>query len=216
MFAFGVAATCATSTHRRAFPVTTAVLSVLGAAFLFPSAALLLLDANDPVPVLSVAMTFLLGAASLVGILAFITHMYRMVRVDTMMLRVHDDTTHAIDLVHPPYGEESPALPEGALAGVPTTVTADRSGSVQAIEVRDLVDAARSRGAFVRVEVRPGDHVVLGTPVATVWNDDDMAGRMRAAILCGYERPMDQDVAFGSGNSRTSPSRRCHRRSTIR
>jgi uncharacterized membrane protein len=178
-------------------PITKAVLSVLSAAFLFPSAALVVLDTNEPAPALSMVTTFLLGATSLVAILAFITHMFRMVRVDTMMLRVHQDTTHAIDLFYPPYGEESPDLPEGALAGIPTTVTADRSGFVQAIEVRDLVDAARSRHAFVRVDVRPGDHIVLGTPVASVWNSADMATEVRAAIVCGYERTMDQDAAFG-------------------
>jgi hypothetical protein len=146
------------------------------------------LDADQPVPVLSVATTFLLGATSLVAILAFITHMFRMVRVDTMMLRVHDDTTHAIDLFYPPYGNESPPVPEGALTGIPTTVTADRSGFVQAIEVGDLVDAARSRGAFVRV--------VSGPPCTSTTRE--RSGRWSPIATCATTSISCADSSDGS------------------
>ncbi|HSP28998.1 MAG TPA: DUF2254 domain-containing protein [Ilumatobacteraceae bacterium] len=177
-------------------PVTKLVLCVLTASFTFSSAALLLLDGDEPAPALSMIAAFLLGAASFVAILGFITHMLRAVRVDTMMLNVHDDTVTAIELFHPPDDEPSPPMPD-TLDGPGEVVTADRSGFVQAIDVHAIVEAARSHDVFVCVDVRAGDQVIEGTPVATGWGPGDIAADVRRAVLIGYERTNDQDVAFG-------------------
>jgi uncharacterized membrane protein len=178
-------------------PVTKSVLCVLALSFVFPSAALLLLDGDDAAPVLSMIVTFGLGAASLVAILAFITHMLRAVRVDTMMLRVHDDTVAAIDKFYPAYDEPSPPLPDDAMRGTPTVVEADAGGFVQMTDVAAVVEAAKSCDAFVSVDVRAGDQVIKGSPVATVWRNSAAAADVRRAITLGYERTIDQDVAFG-------------------
>ena len=175
--------------------VTKSVLCVLTASFTFSSAALVLLD-DESEPALSMVTAFALAVASLVAILGFITHMLRSIRVDTMMLNVHDDTIAAIELFYPPRGQPTVAMPDQPDAA-PEMVTADRSGFVRAIDVDLMVGAARSHDTFVRVEVRAGDHVIEGSPVATVWGSSDVSSHVRRAITLGYERTIDQDVAFG-------------------
>lgn len=113
-----------------------------------------------------------------------------------MMLNVHDDTVAAIELFYRPFDEPSPPMPD-ALHGPRVDVTADRSGFVQSTDVAALVETARLHDVLACVDVRAGDQVIEGTPVATVWGRSDIAVDVRAAISVGYERTNDQDVAFG-------------------
>ncbi|HEX5569623.1 MAG TPA: DUF2254 family protein, partial [Streptomyces sp.] len=67
---------------------------------------------------------------------------------------------------------------------------------------------AHRHDLVVRLDVRPGDLTVVGTPIATVWARDPSAGKLDPyadgaaaavtdALMIGYERSMEQDVAFG-------------------
>ena len=177
-----------------------AVLSVLGGTFVFTVVTVRELHADRPVPVLSTSVVLLLGIASFVSGLAFITHVTRALRVDTLMLRVHEDSRRAIEAFHPAYGDKRPRSPaeldldeaQGVL------VTATGSGFVRVLEVDQLVRVAQEHGAVVRVQVRPGDHVVLGAPIATAWGaGDPVVAAVRAGVVLGYERTLDQDAAFG-------------------
>lgn len=69
-----------------------------------------------------------------------------------------------------------------------------------------MVGAARGAAALVRVEVRPGDDVVRGVPIGMAWStqggpllgpSDVLAEGVRAALVLGYERTLDQDSGFG-------------------
>lgn len=187
-------------------PVTKLVLGVLAGAFAYSTTGLLVMGGGDQAPRLLVIGTYVLAVASLVAVLGFITHIARAVRVDTMMLMVHDDAVAAIDRFYPPYGEESPPPPTPArLADAwPVRLTASRSGFVQRTDVEALVACARAHDAFVEVGVRPGDHVVRGTPIANAWiwgHPDDrhiesLCDSVQEAITFDYERTMDQDTGF--------------------
>ncbi|MGH9151390.1 MAG: DUF2254 domain-containing protein [Acidimicrobiales bacterium] len=188
-------------------PATKAVLTVLAASFIFSITTLSQLSEARRVPIVAVMVGFALGAASLGAILGFITHVVKVVRVDTMMLVVHDETNAAISRFYPPYGEagvRSPAevdVDESTGVGIAAT----RGGFVQMTAVDELVRAARDHDALVRLEVRAGDHVVEGTPLATAFPVEPGHGRdldataeaVRSAVLIGYERTMDQDTGFG-------------------
>ena len=186
-------------------PITKRVLSVLAAAFAYAVVVVTSLDGKAPVPGLAVLVTGIFALASLGAILSFITHIVRIIRVDSMMLMVHDDTTRAVDRFYPPYDEE---------ALTPDDVTVDearahklharKSGFVQKVNTDQLIVIAKDIGGFVRLEVRPGDHVVRETPMASVWVEDpagtdleDVEERVQSALTIGYERTMDQDAAFG-------------------
>ncbi|WP_347057466.1 DUF2254 domain-containing protein [Blastococcus sp. HT6-30] len=180
--------------------VTKSVLSVLTATFVLAVAGLRGINQDEPVPTLVCLVAALLGLASVGALLAFISHMVRMLRVDTMMTRVHDDARRAIETFYGPYtghGQRSPdELDLETSAG--RLVNAPRSGFVEVTDPGALVDAARSQDAVVRVEVRPGDMVTVGTPIATVWGgNEDLDETVRAAVVLNNERTIDQDAGFG-------------------
>jgi uncharacterized membrane protein len=186
-------------------PVTKAVLATLSGAFVFATTTIAHLHEDEPVPTLAVAVGFALGIASLGAILAFITHILKAVRVDTMMRIVHDETDVAIERFYPPYGDPSVRSDEGLHLGEGRQLSADTSGFVQRTDVQRLVADAAQADAVVRVEARAGDHVVRGTPIATVWagsraepsTSPRLEDRVRDAITIGYERTIDQDTGFG-------------------
>ncbi|MGY1834495.1 DUF2254 domain-containing protein [Blastococcus sp. SYSU DS0510] len=180
--------------------VTKRVLSVLTATFVFAVTGLRGINSSQPVPTLVCLVAALLGIACVGGLLAFISHMVRMLRVDTMMTRVHDDARRAIETFYGPYtghGQRSPdELDLETSAG--RLVSADRSGFVEVVDTDTLVDAARDHDAVVRVEVRPGDMITMGSPIATTWGGgEDLGDAVRAAVVLNNERTIDQDAAFG-------------------
>jgi len=191
-------------------PVTKTVLAVLAAAFAFTSTAVRTIRTDAPVPTVAIVVGQLLGLASFAAIVAFISHIVRMLRVDSMMLAVHDDALRAMEASYPPY-EEVPRSPDelDLDAALGRSVMASSSGFVQGVDVAGLVRAAQEHDAVVRVETRPGDQVMRGTPVATVWAREGAAGRrldpvpdaladgVRTAVRMGYERTFDQDTSFG-------------------
>ncbi|WP_346619363.1 DUF2254 domain-containing protein [Blastococcus montanus] len=180
--------------------VTKQVLSVLTATFVFAISGLRGVNSSQPVPTLVCLVAALLGVTSVGALLSFISHMVRMLRVDTMMTRVHDDARRAIETFYGPHtghGQRSPdELDLDTVAG--RLVTASRSGFVEVVDTDTLVDAARSHDAVVRVEVRPGDLVTVGTPVATVWSaGEEIDDAVRTAVVLNNERTIDQDAGFG-------------------
>ncbi|WP_249523623.1 DUF2254 domain-containing protein [Modestobacter marinus] len=180
------------------------VLAVLTAAFVYSIVAIRQLDSTSPVPVVSALVSMLLGIAAFAAGLTFITHMTRLLRVDTLMLKVHDETRTAIAKFYPRHDEPLAAPDQLDLDPARgELVAAPRSGYVRRVDVERLVRAARRHDAVVRIETRPGDHVVQHTPVATVWAcrggevAGALAGEVRAAVDLGYERTLDQDAGFG-------------------
>jgi uncharacterized membrane protein len=81
---------------------------------------------------------------------------------------------------------------------------AGSSGFVTTIDVNALLRTASAADVMINIEVRPGDHVVRGTPMASVWSRGgrvfDLA-KVEAAtqngIQLGYERTLERDAAFG-------------------
>ena len=187
-------------------PVIKAVLVVLTATFTYALAGLRTVDQERPVPTLLLVGAAALGLASFAAVLAFTTHIVRALRIDTMMLRVHDDTGRAMAAFYPDHDDPTVQGPEelGGLAAAPgRTVSAGTSGYVRNIRVEEAVQLTREHDLVVRVEVRPGDHVVRGAPIATVWTPDGEPADasaddvVREVVRVDYERTIDQDAAFG-------------------
>lgn len=60
------------------------------------------------------------------------------------------------------------------------------------LEVGQLVRAATAADGFLRVLVRPGDQVLLGTPVAYLWGaGDEACAGVLAGMELGYERTFE-------------------------
>ena len=183
--------------------VSKGVLSTLTAAFVFSIVAIRQLNGSSPVPVVSALVALLLGVAAFAAGLTFISHMTRTLRVDTLMLRVQDETRSAIATFYPRHDEpidDPDQLDLDQSAG--RLVPAVESGYVRRVDVQRLVDAAREHDALVRIETRPGDHVVRLTPIATVWCGSERLDRglvdaVTGSVDLGYERTLDQDAGFG-------------------
>jgi uncharacterized membrane protein len=185
--------------------VIQSVLAVLVATFVYALTVLRGIDADKPLPALAVLVAFVLGIASAAALVSFLSHIARAIRVDTMMVAVHADTRAAMERGYPRKDEPGARAPDPALPGPDggTPLRAHRSGFVQSVEVERLVREMAAHGAFVRVGVRPGDHVTRGTPVASAWpleqslDTSALTAALGRAITYGYERTFEQDVAFG-------------------
>lgn len=207
-------------------PVTRWVLSILVATFAIAMAVLRQLHADSPIPQLAVLAVMIGGLASLVALLGFITHIVRVLRVDTMMATVHQEAQSAIKAFYPAHDDNRPRDPDLATTppGAGHVISAATSGFVRLVDVDALVTGARRLDVFVQLIVRPGDHVVDGTPMGVAWQrtggvpaDEEAVDRLvQDCVELGYERTVEQDSAFGFRQLRTSRSRRSHRESTTR
>lgn len=181
---------------------TQGVLGVLLGTFLVSITGLHGMDADRPVPVLVVGLVYVLGIASGIVLLLFIGHIARSLRVDTMMRNAHQGCLAVLQETYPPSETgEVQHFPEPAGG---TLVPAGRSGIVQAIDARSLMEMLQQHGLSMRIMVQPGDHVTLGSPVARVWADDGgtvpvavVRKTLADALEVGYERTPEQDAALG-------------------
>lgn len=188
-------------------PVLKAVLTVLLTTLVFALATLAFMRSGESLPVVSLVLASVLGVASLAAVLGFLNHIIRRLRVDSMMLDTHRETSDAIRGRHPARDAPSPHAPDPEPARG-AVVRARRSGFLRLTDARALVACARRADTFVRVGVRPGDLIVAGNPIAVVWARDPAGGipdpgadgtaeEIEAALKTGFERTPDQDVAFG-------------------
>ncbi|MBG6191130.1 putative membrane protein [Arthrobacter sp. CAN_A212] len=165
-------------------------------------------DGDEPfVPHLAVTLAFLLAIASIIGLVFFLAHLAREIRVETIMRKVHQETSGTIRRVYrEERGAQPPVFPVAPHAAV--WIGAPRSGFLTGIEEETLLAAAVKHRAIIRVDAQVGSSLVEGIPAAAGWVRsgepsmgaetvhefrDDVAG----AFTCGFERTAVQDVAFG-------------------
>ncbi|WP_447002090.1 DUF2254 domain-containing protein [Saccharothrix isguenensis] len=185
--------------------VIKAVLTVLVSAFVFAITALRYVGHEESVPDLTLVIAFGASIAVLIAILTFITHIAGVLRVDTMMCAVHDETDRAIKKFYPEYGDPRPRPPEELdVDGEGEPVYADSSGFVRFVDVNGLIRTAVTADVLIQLETRPGDHVVRGAPLASVWSRRsgpvdlvDVEAGVRMSVVLDYERTVEQDAAFG-------------------
>lgn len=188
--------------------VIQAVLAVLVSTFVFSLTILMALDTSQPAPKLATVIAFVLGLLSVAALLTFLGHIVRALRIDTMMVAVHGETAATIEQVYPALDEPEPARPDGLVdTSSGTVVPARRSGFVKTIRPTVLVEAAADADVVLWMMLRPGDHLVVGTPVGVAYRadgapvSDQAAERLTDAIVqaveLGYERTTEQDSALG-------------------
>lgn len=183
--------------------VIQAILAILVATFVFAATTLRGLEAMRPLPSYAVLVGYLLGMASIAALLVFIGHIARILRIDSMMVAIADQTRSAIDAFYPPYGADLPDQVDGPADEAARPVPAGRSGFIRSVDPERLVAAAQEMEVIVEILVRAGDHVVAGTPLARATGstrpdgDRDMDDAVRAAVGIGFERSLEEDPAYG-------------------
>ena len=157
------------------------------------------------VPRLSVTVAFVFALASVAALVTFLAHQTRQLRVETMMRDVHAEASATIDRLTAQLDGDSP---DGPLPGVPArarAVCARASGFlVQTAEEPLLALLSRER-AVLRLDRRPGESVVAGTPLAWVWTDDpvaeppveELAAALGRHVELSFERSPAADPSYG-------------------
>lgn len=158
------------------------------------------------VPEISVTVAFVLAIASVIGLVLFLAHLTREIRVETMMRRVNLETQETIDRV---FADDRPARLPGPVpvsSGVP--INSSSSGFLTSVDKDAFLRAVMKCGAVVRLDLPPGSSLVAGVPFATAWALDERAilgtetrekltHEVNAALATGFERTNVQDVGFG-------------------
>ena len=189
-----------------------ATLSAFVATFAYSTAGLYTVgivggQRTQDYPRLAVSGALLLLFVSMVMLVFFAHHLSHSIQVDQVMKGVEKATLRVIErsLVPGDPGIRMPNPPPGA-----TALLVPRSGYVQAFHVEAFVGALASRGLTARMVPMIGRHVIAGSPLAWVWESTgegerplapDAGAELRQALVqsvrIGYERTLEQDVAFG-------------------
>ncbi|WP_158544541.1 DUF2254 domain-containing protein [Blastococcus sp. TBT05-19] len=189
--------------------VVQATLGLLVGTFVYALTVLRTVRAEDAagtgfVPRISVTVGFVLTLASVVGLVLFLGHLARSLRVETMLRDVSDEArgTYARVLADDPRADgPEPVIPASA---VPTTVCARRSGFLTAVDRQQIAAAAAEADAVVLLEPRIGDSVVAGTPVAHIGPSrpggfpavDAVERALHRGLRLDFERTPQHDVAY--------------------
>jgi uncharacterized membrane protein len=158
------------------------------------------------VPRLSVTVGFVLALASVAALVTFLAHQTRQLRVETMMGDVSTEATATIGRLQTQV--DSDDSPDEPLADVPASarpVCGRRSGFLVRTAEEPLVAELSRRGAVLRLDRRPGDSVVAGTPLAWVWVDDEatplpveeLATALERYVELSVERSAAADPSYG-------------------
>jgi uncharacterized membrane protein len=179
---------------------TQAVLGLFLADILYLLTVFRSIDAvGAGVPHLAVSVGTAATALCLLVLLVYVHKLARSIVYDTVVENVAREVHRSVREMLPAGPEPEEPAPE--LPGEPAWVRLDRDGYVQAVAFGDVVAAARTAGAAVRLHFRPGDFVLAAGEHAAVHPASrataGLREAVRAAVVVGSERTPAQDVEFG-------------------
>jgi uncharacterized membrane protein len=163
-------------------------------------------DDSAFVPRLSVTVAYLLTVGSVLALVFFLGHLAQALRVGTMLRDVHDEATRTIAQELDGAGSAGDPEPQWVLpAGPALPLVARSSGFLVGLDEEAAASAARGAGVVVRLGVRTGDTVVVGTPMAHAWATGSPGGvdtpeleeALDDAVRLDFERSASRDVAYG-------------------
>jgi len=161
------------------------------------------------VPHLSVNIGVLFALVSVGVLIYFIHHVAMSMQAGQVVARVGQDLADEIDRLFPePIGDGQSwsridsvetSLPE-AFDREARPVLAGDDGYLQHIEVDTLMALATQADVLLRLDRRPGQYVVSGRSLVTVWPGecvtDEFAAQVNAAFALGNQRTSAQDVEY--------------------
>lgn len=160
------------------------------------------------VPEISVTIAFVLAIASVIGLVLFLAHLTREIRVETMMRRVNVETQGTMDRVFPQDHPVRGPAPEPEAVHTAFLIRAAHSGFLTSLDKAALLQAAADAGGVIRLDREPGSSLVEGVPFATAWPVSagvpftpairkELSTSVNSAVATGFERTSVQDVGFG-------------------
>jgi uncharacterized membrane protein len=158
------------------------------------------------VPRIAVTVAFALAITSVLGLVLFLAHLARQIRVETMLREVHDGASATIRVATGALedGHPDPVLP------VPPpdarALLAPASGFLTGLDESELCSVAADADACLVIDCYPGVSLIEGVPIGVAWSrhgqlDDDTFRTLHRAVqgatTISYERTAAQDVGYG-------------------
>lgn len=160
------------------------------------------------VPKIAITVAFVLALTSVLGLVLFLAHLTKQIRVETMLHDVHRDASATMRAVLPERDPAAAARPVGPRPPHDAVaLLAVSEGFLNWVERSRLREVAIEEDALVSLDVYPGSFLVKGTPLGAVWpaaggrfdgpTAERVADRVARCIRTGFERTGSQDVAHG-------------------
>ena len=153
------------------------------------------------VPQLGVNVAFLLVLASVVVFLIYIHHITQSIRAANVISSIGAETRTLIERRHPlELNERDTAQrqPGDGQAGASRIITAARPGIVVAVDDVMLARLAEDSASVVVLLRAIGEFLPAGAALLRVYGQRPPSDeQLRAGIVLGEERSLDQDVGFG-------------------
>jgi len=176
------------------------------ATFVYATLVLISIGAGTKpfVPHLSITVSVVLVTVSMGVLIYFIHHIATSIQLPQVIASIARDLSRAIDAESSETGahaEAGPSVPEllTRMSESGGLVPAPSSGYLQFIKHGTLVGLAAEKGAVIRLLHRPGQFLVRGHPIATVWPPaaaPAVTEALRRAHITGPNRTLAQDLAF--------------------
>lgn len=183
-------------------------LALFLATFAFALTVLRTIRDNDDestgfVPEIAVTLSFLLALATVIGLVLFLGHLSRQLRVERILADVRNDFAATVEDVS---GHGSASHPDLNVPVDAVELTSRSSGFLVQANEQALLNAAQRLGAVISLQRPPGDFLVNGVPYAQAWKLDggswtdeeekQLAQAVDDAITIGFERTSVQDIGF--------------------
>ncbi len=158
------------------------------------------------VPRISVLVAFLLSFACFFLLVFFIHHVAEGIQADAIIADVGRGLDMEVDSLFPPEGAEEkdpdsrPARAAPADESQRRDICIDKSGYLQTVDFTGLAELCAECDVHLDLEVKPGDFLVDGHRIGTVWPrdrvDEDFDGKVLYALVTGPKRTPAQDLGF--------------------
>lgn len=160
-------------------------------------------DEGAFIPSLAVLAGMVYAFGGIATLIFFIHHVATSIQASSILQRIAADTVIAIDHLFPQelgtHREDPGGVP--VLPDRWQLAHARRSGYVRGVDADALLVLARETKRVLRVVVPVGEFVAEGAPVAAASGEepleDNALRRLRASVVVGSHRTVEQDAAFG-------------------
>lgn len=187
--------------------ITQIVLGTFVATFIYSVLVVRTIRGSDVsggfVPAISVTVAIALSLASLVLLIYFIHHVSASIQASHIIRVIAENLEGAIPKLYPSETGE-PFEDNAALAimeeKVGLTLVLKKSGYLQTIDLDTLMEEARKHDFIAKLLVKPGDHLLVGTPIGEIWGTAELTAESTKAFLKAFyidrERTPAQDIRY--------------------
>lgn len=166
-------------------------------------------DDDEFVPHLSVAFSLVLAIFGVAVLIYFLHHVATSIQAQQVIANVGAELNDTIKRLFPQKVGRSTAKDKQEIKNtdIPddfeeeaSPIKSDKSGYIQAIDNEELIEIAAKFDVIVRINYRPGDYVVKGNDLVSVWHGQQMnkklAKKLKSIFIIDNQRSPKQDVEF--------------------